>query len=621
MAALGTPGPGADDPVAKALLETGLQLEGRGQIPEAVSLYERVLNCDVAHPDFRAHASLRLGLIHAQVGQEDRAIELFQFALIAHNTMILRVACYHAGTRLASRGRYHDAYDIFVRMAEHRPITQFEPSELAARCLLTAMRIRLGKHHEALPAFRSEPDATEAGAAFELAKALDDTEQIEDAIPFYAAVAASESLLHTTRDYARTRQEVLTEFLRLRDAPPGTHIPVPVVFEQICRYLRRGGENNVAEANRLCEQLAQSPAEHLSLAVAALINVGVEMERIGRPNGAQRLYRRVLSMQGVDEPNRRNASVRLGLLLAADNRHEEAIPLLYDAIEDNTDLNMVRPAVETLVYIHSCRSEWEEARDIAALGAEVNAGDPQESLFWHLRYVQFRAHRNDVEEYDDSASSLLTGVRPETPRTASAWFDAAMALEVSGYLPQSRIFYQELLNCKPLPPGMRTRAMYRVGMVLDRLMQFREAQAMLHAAVISDDTEPEAQAEARLRLANLRFLMDEFDAVIDDFEDLRRTGTTGRIRCESQIRYATCLMRLGNAEAAKAELEQSRQSLLQGTEFEVKADLMLAEMAENESNRAEAMAAYERIMHNPLSEPLTKAAALTRFDTLRRNRR
>ena len=162
--------------------------------------------------------------------------------------------------------------------------------------------------------------------------------------------------------------------------------------------------------------------------------------------------------------------------------------------------------------------------------------------------------------------------------------------------------------------------MYRLGLVLDRLMMFDEAQRYLHAAVVSEDPNPEARADARLRLANLRYLLDQFDVVIHDYEDMRRSGLSGRVRAESHIKYASCLVRLGRMHDAKMELLQ-RPADVTGTEFEVKTDLMLAEMAENDGDRNVAVECYERVIHNPLSEPLTKAAALTRVAALRKGRR
>lgn len=623
VAQFGPPGPAFDDPVAHTLVHVAFGLERSGRLDEAVALYRRVVDSDIVFADTRAHASLRLGLTLLQRGDRaDAAHALHLASTTAITPFIIRLAGYHGGNVLNELGEPQRALEMYERMSAVEPSCPEEPSKLAADYLVSAMRLTLGHSVDSLPPAAENPDALEGSGAFHLAAVLEQADRIEQAVGFYQVVLRTPAIPESMTQFAREREALLSQQLAVRKAPFGAAVPVPAVCAEIFRLLqRKRDEDDILEANRLCDLLPQHPTEYVDSVVHALMGVGLELERIARPNTASRLYRRVIAIPDAEEQNRRNAYFRLGFLHVIDNKLDEAAPLLHAAIEGTDNKVIIRQAVEYLVHIHALRAEWTEGLQVVAAGAAVSEDDPQESLFWTLRGVHFRAHLNEIEEYDEAAENILPEDLPQSPRVAQAWFDAGHALEVSGYLSQARVFYEELLDSTVLPPGLSTRLRFRLGVVLDRLMMFREAQAMLHAAVISEDPDPESQTEARLRLANLRFLMDEFDAVIGDFEDLRRTGGSARVRAESQLRYATCLLRLGKSAESKRELETSRTELLHGTEFEVKADLMLAEMAENAADRTAAVDAYERVIHNPLSEPLTKAAALARVAALRKGRR
>jgi len=620
---LGAPGAAADDPVTHRLIHVGFQLECDRQFAEAAKFYRKVAESVEAWPDNRANAALRLGVSLGELGDLSGAAAAFQLsASTAVSHRLLRVAAFHGGCLLMVVGDHRQALELFQRLAELEPTSADEPSLYAANCLVAAARVRLGQGSEELPDPAALHDSRDSVSAFELARALDQTGHLEFALRFYTALAQAGDTPESIRQYAAMRLPLLSQQLSLREAHSGVAVTVPAIYAEVHRLVQPGaGKREIAEAARLCDLLPQDRSDHPELVLNSLMTVAFELEKAGSPNIAANLYRRVLDFPEVDAHHRCNGSFRLGLLLLNGENHNDAVDLLHEALDGNENLALIRAIVETLADMHARVCQWQEAREVVAWAVERTEHEPQESLYWQLRDVHLRAHGQEIADYDQTAATLLPSTRPESAGVATVWFQTAVALESCGYLTQARVFYDELMKCSELPPGMRTRLLYRLGLVLDRLMYFREAQEHLHAAVVSDDPEPEAQSEARMRLANLRFLMDEFDAAIDDFEDLRRTGVNGRVRSESQIRYATCLIRLGRQDEARLELEQSRTGLLNGTEFEVKADLMLAEMAESSENYKVAMICYDRVIHNPLSEPLTKAAALTRLSVLKKLRR
>ena len=157
---------------------------------------------------------------------------------------------------------------------------------------------------------------------------------------------------------------------------------------------------------------------------------------------------------------------------------------------------------------------------------------------------------------DDTCEDIRHLVEAEVVmESASAWMEAAFTLEQLGCLAHGRRLYERVIEAPRLPPGMRTDAQYRLGIVLDRMLAFDEAERHLRAAAESSDPFPAAQSEARMRIATLHFMMDDFEGALPDLIHLRSDpGASTRIRAEAQLKYGTCLFRLRRASEARAEL-------------------------------------------------------------------
>lgn len=394
------------------------------------------------------------------------------------------------------------------------------------------------------------------------------------------------------------------------------------LYVEICTHLVAGTEHGVMEAARLCGLI---PAESLTddpVIVPAVMTVGARLESLGKMDPAALLFDRIRLTERAVADDRANAALHLALIRLASDRRDDALELLRQSLKLAGSPPIILAASGSAVVLLQERAEWEEALAIARRARATVVDNPALALFFDLRTVQSSAQLRELPDTDDASLVLPEHANALDPSSSADWMNAAFALELCGYPGQARAFYERLLKLKELPTGMRTNLHYRLGLVLDRLLDFEGAERHLHAAVHSTDPFPAAQSEARLRLAQLRFLMDDFDAALPDFDFLRTEGTSVRIRSEAQLRYGTCLLRSDRPEEARVELLRCRTDGFGGdTEFEVKADLLLAEIAEASGDFRESTDCYERIVHHPLSEPLTRAAALTRLQQVRRMQR
>jgi tetratricopeptide (TPR) repeat protein len=132
-------------------------------------------------------------------------------------------------------------------------------------------------------------------------------------------------------------------------------------------------------------------------------------------------------------------------------------------------------------------------------------------------------------------------------------------------------------------------------------------------AVESPDSFPAAQANARFRLAELLYLSEEFEAALQQYAALQFAPELNAHQLsEAHLNRGICLMRLGRLEQARIALDACRESASHSAAgLDVKADLCLAECFEIQKDIPSARECYNRIIHNPSTEPATKAAALT----------
>ncbi|MBC8165951.1 MAG: hypothetical protein H7Y20_08770 [Bryobacteraceae bacterium] len=497
-----------------------------------------------------------------------------------------------------------------------------DPSQVVVALKLLARSARRNQtvHVVELP---PSLDSMEAIAALEAAAALQEAGDLENTSNLLAAALDSSHLNEITRCDAFRRLALVKERINLRQSSVAARVSVEALHAEIWHLLHSGAEKDIAEAGRLCGSFPEAAGEQMPLVVHATICTALELEQRGRSRAAAVLYRKVLANENAPPNDRANGALRAGLILLAAGNRMEAIPLLRRALEQSEACVTIAASVPLLELL-AWNEEWEEALSIGENARALVASDPSLSLFLDLWLVRCRAHLGQIDENDESAATILPSIdKSVESASAPAWMEAAFTLEQCGYLHQSKVFYELLLSTSDLPQGMRTNLHYRLGIVLDRLLYFDAAEVQLRAALESDDPFPAAKAEARLRLATLRFLMDEYESAMPDFRLLREdAGMTSRIRAEAQLRYATCLFRTGRQEEARTEFLECRKEGSGGdTEFEVKADLLLAELAEARNDDAEAIDCYSRLIRHPLSEPLTRAAALARSQALKRLKR
>jgi tetratricopeptide (TPR) repeat protein len=395
--------------------------------------------------------------------------------------------------------------------------------------------------------------------------------------------------------------------------------------ERIRDLLDAGTEVSKLDAARLCEQLPQGSPADAALIADLIFNTAFALEQGGRTDAARPLYSRILADDHTPDNYRSNAALRIALDELASGQTGTALPLLRRALDPLPGPSVAAAAALHLFPLLMSIEAWSEAASVAAIARALPyREEPHMPLLWDLRALRCRAHMGEVAIDDDTCEDIRHLVEAEVViESASAWMEAAFTLEQLGCLAHGRRLYERVIEAPRLPPGMRTNAQYRLGIVLDRMLAFDEAERHLRAAAESSDPFPAAQSEARMRIATLHFLMDDFEGALPDLIHLRSDpGASARIRAEAQLKYGTCLFRLRRASEARAELLACRDPEMGGgTESEVKADLLLAEIAEGQSDFQEASDCFNRIVLHPSAEPLTRASALTRIQQLKRMKR
>jgi hypothetical protein len=167
-----------------------------------------------------------------------------------------------------------------------------------------------------------------------------------------------------------------------------------------------------------------------------------------------------------------------------------------------------------------------------------------------------------------------------------------------------------------VPDTVLVNARLRLGIVLDASGLWDLAVRQYEAAARIQCGPNVALSQAAFRLAQARETAEEYSEAAGLFAQLRSDSLLDQLqRMQAQLRYALCLLRAGDKERALSELETCRQA---GGDTGLKSDMALAEIHESNHDSAKARACYERVLANPAAEPLTKTAAVTRLQRLKR---
>lgn len=383
-------------------------------------------------------------------------------------------------------------------------------------------------------------------------------------------------------------------------------------LKAVCEYLQANSEEAALAAAAACNELWPVPRESAAATARAVIDTGIRLECWNRREDAENLYRLIIAEPLIPAADRASAHLRLASILATGPHSDEAVQharLAMNEAAGNTAL--FESAAMLALQILSSEEKWAEA--LPAAEAALSVATAPQSIQWvQLHVLLCSLHTGHPAE---ACAAALLSQRIE-PGFEGTWMHIGWIAEQHGYFAISRSFYERIAACESAPLRMRTNAHYRLGLVLDRLLSFDLAEYHLRQAVEAPACFPEAQTEARLRLANLRYLMDDFEAALPHYDQLRTNPeASAQTGAEARLKYGICLLRLNRYNEATRALQSFRGETDSG-EQQVKVDLLLAEIAEAQRDWQAARHCYSRIAAHPSAEPLTRAAALARLQQI-----
>ena len=372
--------------------------------------------------------------------------------------------------------------------------------------------------------------------------------------------------------------------------------------------LAQGNEAGLAEAARLCQELPEpSDAAGAALAQQALMECGFRLETAQDPALASVLYERLAGAPWADAAHRSNAWYHLAIVRLANGDAEGSLAACQAAVAPGSDPHIQAVGRFYLVHLLKRAKRWEEgAAEAELVLADAPAGISRLDILFERTTCLARAGRVDAA----AGLELPAPGNLLSPMSARLWMEAAFGLEESGDLAAAEALYDGLLGQEGLPDEVRVNANFRNGLVREQGMDWEASRRLYEAAVDAPPCFPEAQREARKRLAILLLNMEEYSLAEAHFAALSAMAEAPRAeRAGFHLQRAKCLWNNSAAEEALAELAKCRE-LCPGAEVEVKAELLRAEIYVQQGDRRAAAECCRRVAQHPSAEPLTKAAAL-----------
>jgi tetratricopeptide (TPR) repeat protein len=364
----------------------------------------------------------------------------------------------------------------------------------------------------------------------------------------------------------------------------------------------------LAEAARMCRELPEPSAETGPLAQHALIDCGFRLETAENPAAAAELYERVARAPWADLAHRSNALYRLAIVRLAMGDPDGSRRACEAAAAADSDPHIRSVARVFLVHLLKRESRWREAAEVADMVlAAVPPGVSRLDVLLERTTCLARSGR------PDAATAGLELPAPGSviaPMTARLWMEAAFGVEEGGDLTAAAALYDRLLAQEGLPGEVRVNANFRNGLVRELSMDWEASRRLYETAIDAPPCFPAAQREARKRLAELLLTLEECTEAAAHFAALSAMEELPRVeRAGFRVQRARCLWNGGAAEQALAELAACRE-LAPGSEAEVKAEILRAEIYLHQGNRAAAAECCRRVAEHPCAEPMMKAAAL-----------
>lgn len=338
----------------QVLLQEGIRRHQTGQLPEAETVYRRILDFEPDHAD----ANHMLGVIALQVGNHDLAVQLITKAIRTNP----RAAAYHCnlGNALHEQGLFEEA------AASQRKAIDLNPEYAMAHNNLGNAQKALGKLEDAVASYRKAIAIKpyNAQALSNLGLTLIEMGRLEDAVDSYeAALRINPDLFGIHVKLALVLKEMgcldeaighYRQAITAQPEDPGIHIALGNVlyeknqldeaaysFQKALSInpdyaegysslgtvqLKMDHPKDAAESCR--KALARNPA-----IVEAHNNLGIALKRMDRPEEAEVSYRKALEIK----PDYAEALNNLGSLLLDQGHVDEPIDYFYKAIAADHD--------------------------------------------------------------------------------------------------------------------------------------------------------------------------------------------------------------------------------------------------------------------------------------------
>jgi tetratricopeptide (TPR) repeat protein len=581
-------------------MERAVALETAGDTDEALRVYREVAESPDTPQAHRANAWFRIGLLRERAGHADDAIRAWTTgAETEGNPDLSRRCAFHAACALAASGDRASAAAWLRRLLGMQG-GGGAPEEQAVRWKMVAVEPLSAEVPERADGNLEALLAVEAGFALEQAGDL------ENASAAYRLALATGALDEASRTNADKRLAFVKERLSVRNGEVLAGASVDSLHAETWQALQSG---DLLLAHRLASLMPAARPETAARIGHMLVATAFHLETAGSEMAAGELYRRAVEDEGLAESERTNAAYRLALLLAADGNRREAVEHLRLAVTSPDD---AVHAAATLQLVHHLLldEDWSGALDLCD---SPRIADPAMRELLAVRSLQCRTWLDRLPQNPEQAAEALPS---PVVAHAGAWMDAALACEATDNHRVARVLYGRLVRVPDLPPDIRANVQFRLGLALDRMTLWTEAQPFLREAANAAHAWPATRVHSRYRLAGIYYLLDQYGLALPEYDKLRSDADAEPpVRADAQLKYAICLYRLDRRDEAIREFRTCRAI---GGEIEVKAELALAEIAETQRELTAARESYNRILQHPQATPLTKTAALQRLRDLPR---
>jgi len=199
--------------------------------------------------------------------------------------------------------------------------------------------------------------------------------------------------------------------------------------------------------------------------------------------------------------------------------------------------------------------------------------------------------------------------------TAQCLFDIGFSMESFGEDRAAAALYRRTLQYPVAEPNVHSNAWFRLGLCLERLGSWFEALDCHRRCLKLAHDWPQLVSLARLHLADLLCAAEDYAEAAEMYKNLL-DGPADPIR----VKYARCLLRIGEADRGEAELRALLDNVEDGSPA-VDARQLLAEIHERARNSEAAAECYTRIAESLHADPHVRAAAAHRLSTMPKPKR